>query len=182
MEPSIKQRILNELVNNHELHVYTDPAASPTGFPFKVLEFEGNAVSTLSDPEVYNERPRVCNLGYLRSPYLKPNGEVGYRCPAEPVDDYVAKGGDADATVGRKCLCNALCADAGFPQVRLFTNPETGKKEVYVEPGLITTGDDINECKCLLKQNEDGTWGYCAGDVVDYLLAGLEVDRESVPV
>ncbi|KAL7477249.1 hypothetical protein ACHAW6_003062 [Cyclotella cf. meneghiniana] len=178
MDPAIKQSILTELVTNHKLHVYTDPAASPTGFPFKVLEFEGNNVSTLSDPKVYDARPRVCNLGYLRSPYLKPNGEVGYRCPAEPVNDYVAKGGDADATVGRKCLCNALCADAGFPQVRFFTNPETGNKDIYVEPGLITTGDDINECKHLIKQSEHGTWAYTASDAMDYLLSGLEINGE----
>lgn len=177
MDSTIKQRILTELADNHELHVFTDPAASPTGFPFKVLEFEGDHIATLSDPQTYEDRPRVCNLGYLRSPYLKANGEVGYRCPAEPVHDYVAKGGDADATVGRKCLCNALCADAGFPQVRSRTNPDTGKKEMYVEPSLITTGNDINECKTLMKLNDDGTWGYSANDVVDYLVSGLDANN-----
>lgn len=180
MAPTIKQRILTELATNtNKLHVFTDPAASPTGFPFKVLEFNGQTFSSLSDPEAYEARPRVCNLGYLRTPYLKANGEVGYRCPAEPVDDYVAKGGDVDETVGRKCLCNALCADAGFPQVRFVVNPVSGERELYVEPSLITTGNDINECKSLLKQNEDGTWGYSANDVVDYLLSGLEIDNES---
>lgn len=174
MEAEIKQRILTELATGHELQVFTDPAASPTGFPFKVLEFGQDSIMTLSDPKVYEARPRVCNLGYLRSPYLKENGSVGFRCPAEPLEDYVAKGGAAEATVGRKCLCNALCADAGFPQVRIVTDPSTGKKVVYKEPSLVTTGNDINECRSLLKQNEDGTWGYSANDVIDYLLSGLE--------
>jgi nitronate monooxygenase len=180
MEPAIKQRILDELANGHELNVFTDPAASPTGFPFKVLELDGGSIHTLSDCEVYSTRPRVCNLGYLRSPYLKPNGDVGYRCPAEPVSDFVAKGGDVDATVGRKCLCNALCADAGFPQVRLLTNQDTGKRELYTEPGLVTTGNDINECKYLMKPNEDGTWGYSANDVVDYLLSDPSCENKDV--
>ena len=176
MDSKVKQAILSQVASGRKLKVFTDPAASPTGFPFKVLEVEDDVTSvsplaTLSDPEVYNARPRVCNLGYLRVPYLQPNGQVGYKCAAEPIEDYVAKGGEKSATVGRKCLCNALCADAGFPQVRYITNSETGEKEQYVEPGLVTMGDDVNLCAELIKQNEDGTWGYSAGDVIDYLLS-----------
>jgi len=198
MESAMKQNILTQLVQQHKLKVFTDPAASPTGFPFKVLELEDDgpptsssikmlselleleddgpittsSMKTLSDPAVYNARPRVCNLGYLRTPYIQPDGKVGYRCPSEDVKDYVAKGGEKSATVGRKCLCNALCADAGFPQVRHITNPVTGEKDLYVEPTLVTTGDDVNQCAQLIKRNRmDGTWGYSASDVVDYLLS-----------
>eukprot|EP01083_Nonionella_stella_P092523 259041_1 len=178
MESTMKQSILDQL-SQRELKVFTDPAASPTGFPFKVLELDDGGPETLSDPEVYNARPRVCNLGYLRTPYLQPDGKIGYRCPSEKVVDYVAKGGEESATVGRKCLCNALCADAGFPQVRRVVNPETGEKAVYVEPSLITSGDDVNKCASLMKQNEDGTWGYTASDVVDYLLSDwIESQRQ----
>eukprot|EP00970_Alexandrium_tamarense_P009754 scaffold1954_cov146-Alexandrium_tamarense.AAC.23 len=173
MDSKVKQEILAEIATGHELKVFTDPAASPTGFPFKVLDVEG--IPTLADKEVYDARPRVCNLGYLRQPYLQDNGEVGYRCASEPVNDFIAKGGDAKSTVGRKCLCNALCADAGFPQVRLVTNKETGEKDVFTEPSLITTGDDVNLCKELIRQEEDGTWHYTAGDVVDYLLSEWEL-------
>ena len=67
------------------------PGASPTGFPFKVLELP----ATLSEAEVYEQRTRVCDLGYLRQAYRTEDGTVGYRCAAEPVADYVAKGGDA---------------------------------------------------------------------------------------
>ena len=171
MNSSTKQTILTKIAEGEELKVLTDPAASPTGFPFKVLELADSA-ATLSDSEVYNARPRVCNLGYLRYPYIQPDGKVGYRCPSEPVDSFVSKGGDADETNGRKCLCNALCADAGFPQVRQVTNPLTGEKDLYVEPPLVTVGDDVNQCATLIKKNEDdGTYGYSASDVVDYLMS-----------
>ena len=198
MNSSMKQTILSKLAEGEELKVITDPAASPTGFPFKVLDL-GDSAATLSDSEVYNARPRVCNLGYLRYPYLQSDGKVGYRCPSEPVDSFVAKGGDADETSGRvssreisllflihfdvyitsliasllqKCLCNALCADAGFPQIRQVTNPLTGEKDLYVEPPLVTVGDDVNQCATLIKKNvDDGTYGYSASDVVDYLMS-----------
>lgn len=176
MDPHIKQQILSEIASGKALKVYTDPAASPTGFPFKVLQIDvGN---TLAVPEIYDARPRVCNLGYLRVPYLEDNGKLSYKCPSEPVEDYVAKGGDFEATIGRKCLCNALCADAGFPQVRHVKDEETGEKKEYVEPGLVTVGDDVNLCASLLKQREDGTWGFSAADVVEYLLSDLEKTEE----
>ena len=41
--------------------------ASPTGFPFKVVELEGTA----SDEDVYLDRERVCNLGQLRTAYKR---------------------------------------------------------------------------------------------------------------
>ena len=58
-----------------------------------------------------------------------------YRCSAEPVENYVLKGGKAEDTVGRKCLCNALMANIGHQQTR---------KDGSVEPPLITVGDDLN--------------------------------------
>lgn len=175
MDSTMKQSILTQLAQQNELKVITDPAASPTGFPFKVLELkDGPSLRTLSDPEVYDARPRVCNLGYLRSAYLDADGKVGYRCPSECVADFVSKGGDGSETAGRKCLCNALCADAGFPQVRHITNPLTGEKDLYVEPTLVTLGDDVNQCATLIKKNQDGKLGYSASDVMDYLLSDWE--------
>ena len=84
---------------------------------------------------IYQERKRVCDLGYLREPYAAPDGKIGYRCAAEPVDNYVAKGGKIEDTVGRKCLCNALMANMGHAQTR---------KDEAVEPALVTVGDDLN--------------------------------------
>ncbi len=43
---------------------------------------------TLADIAVYDQRQRVCNLGYLRVPYLKNDGNVGYRCASEPIKAY----------------------------------------------------------------------------------------------
>jgi NAD(P)H-dependent flavin oxidoreductase YrpB (nitropropane dioxygenase family) len=69
------------------VRVRTDPRASPTGYPFKVVLTEG-----LEHQD--DRRKRECDLGYLRAAYRTPSGKVGYRCSAEPVDQYVAKGGD----------------------------------------------------------------------------------------
>jgi nitronate monooxygenase len=111
--------------------VFTDPYASPTRFPFKVAPLAG----TLSDPAVYAARERICDLGYLRSIVRRADGQLVYRCPAEPVDDYVRKGGAREDTVGRKCLCNALLADIGLAQERA---------DATREPPLLTAGDDLD--------------------------------------
>ena len=55
------------------LDVRNDPYASPTGFPFKVAQLPG----TLSEEDTYSRRPRLCDLGYLRTPYVKANGARG---------------------------------------------------------------------------------------------------------
>ena len=79
----IKRQVWTE-VRDHDLHIFTDPLVSPTGFPFKVVELPG----TLSQIEVYEARPRACTLGYLRVPYLRDDGRVSYRCASEPVAAY----------------------------------------------------------------------------------------------
>jgi NAD(P)H-dependent flavin oxidoreductase YrpB (nitropropane dioxygenase family) len=138
------------------VRVHTDLRASPTGFPFKVVQLEG----TVSSESVYLSRERVCDLGYLRTAYRMENGRIGYRCPAEPVDTYVSKGGALEDTVGRKCLCNALMADIGYGQLR-----DGGE----VERPLLTSGDDLES---ILRFTQ-GRTEYAASDVIDYLLSGL---------
>merc|ERR1719454_835899 len=88
--PEVRQHVLTSIAEE-ELPVFTDPVASPTGFPFKVVEVPGS----LSESTRYEERPRVCNLGYLRTAYKRPDGRIGYRCASEPVNDWIKKGGDA---------------------------------------------------------------------------------------
>jgi hypothetical protein len=66
--------------------VRTDARPSPTGFPFKVVEWP-------EDPAAGIERERVCDLGALRVAYADEDGTIGYRCRGEPVDQYLAKGG-----------------------------------------------------------------------------------------
>jgi nitronate monooxygenase len=153
MRDDLKKRMI-EKVMNEEAEVFTSPFTSPTGFPFKVAQLEG----TLSESENYEKRPRICDLGFLRILYKKEDGTVGYRCASEPVDMFVKKGGDADDTVNRSCLCNNLTATAGFPQVR---------KDGYVEQPIITSGDDLVAVGQFLKE---GKTSYSAEDVINYLL------------
>jgi len=140
--------------------VFTDPLASPTGFPFKVAQLEGTS-STLP---IYQERKRVCDLGYLREPYALDGDKIAYRCAAEPVANYVAKGGKVEDTVGRKCLCNALMANIGHAQSR---------KDDVVEPPLVTVGDDLNTIAHFLAPGADS---YSAVDVVHSLLSLVEAE------
>jgi NAD(P)H-dependent flavin oxidoreductase YrpB (nitropropane dioxygenase family) len=157
----IRRRLLR-LAGRGALHVRNDPSSSPTGFPFKVARLAG----TLSEERVYAARPRLCDLGYLRTPYLKPDGDVGYRCPAEPVDLFVRKGGSAEETAGRHCLCNALTATAGLGQTR---------QDGYAEPPLVTLGQDLGFLAHLPAPD------YGAADVVAYLLRGGTPDVPAVP-
>ncbi len=135
--------------------VFTDPLASPTGFPFKVVQLEGS----YSEASVYDARTRVCDLGYLREPYAQESGKIAYRCAAEPAGAFVAKGGKLEDTYGRKCLCNALMANIGHAQSRNGHG---------MEPPLITAGDDINAAAQYITP---GRSSYSAAEVVDKLLS-----------
>ena len=88
---------------------------------------------------------------------------MGYRCASEPIDDWLRKGGEVQATEGRKCLCNALLADAGFPQVS--PHKAAGSDEKYVEEPLFTAGDDVNSCRRFMKKVDGGRWSFPAADV-----------------
>ncbi len=156
LQPRIKAQILEES-RQKRAGVFTDPVASPTGFPIKVVQLAGTA----ADEQVYSERARICDLGYLRTAYVDEDGGKGWRCPAEPTDDYVRKGGNIADTVRRKCLCNALMADVGLGQI---------KRDGTVEPTLVTSGDDIAEVARFLPE---GASSYRAKDVIDYLLDGI---------
>ena len=139
-----------------EQKVFTDPKASPTGFPFKVAHMEG----TLSQREVYEQRTRVCNLGYLRHVYRKEDGSLGYRCPAEPVDQFTRKGGAAEETAGRKCLCNALLSNIGLAK---------RYARGYTEEPLVTAGEHTDSISLMI--TEKG-YDYTATDVVSMLREG----------
>jgi len=158
MRDDYKRAVINK-VTRGAIRVLTDPLASPTGFPFKVASLEG----TISEDAVFAARRRACDSGYLREAYLAVDGRVGFRCPAEPVEAYLSKGGDERDTEHRKCICNALLAAIGHPQIR----------GTYVEPGVITAGDDLAGIGRFL---ELGTRSYRAADVISHLLSG--VDRQ----
>ena len=137
--------------------VFTDPKASPTGFPFKVAELAG----TLSDAKIYAQRRRICDLGFLREVYRKPDGSLGYRCAAEPEKAFLAKGGRPEELAGRKCLCNALVANIGMPQ-------PPPRAEDSPELPLVTLGDDFENVGRFCS---GGNPDYSAADVIRTLLS-----------
>jgi nitronate monooxygenase len=148
-----KKELLRKAIAG-EASVFTNPVASPTGFPFKTAQLAG----TLSERDVFLGRPRICDLGYLRAAYKTEAGEIDYRCAGEPVSVYLLKGGHEEKTVGRICLCNALMTNIGLAQIR-------GGK--YVEKGMVTCGDDLKEIPNFLPANRQT---YHAADVIAKLL------------
>lgn len=157
LEARYKEAILARTLEGRT-RVFTDPLASPTGFPFKVVSLPGSN----SEQECYKARTRVCDLGYLREAYKTETGKIGYRCASEPVEAYLSKGGKLEDTVGRKCLCNALMADIGMGQIQ---------KNGELERPIVTSGDDLLNIGRFVKP---GITSYSATEVVDYLLGGLE--------
>ncbi len=155
LAPDLKRRMI-QASRDGTASVFTDPAASPTGFPFKVAEMAG----TLSQGDVYAARGKICDLGYLRQPYRKSDGSVGYRCASEPDDHYLRKGGLAADIVGRKCLCNGLMATVGLGQVR---HGET-------EPPIVTAGNEVVDLARLVPAGADH---YRAEDVIRYLTGAV---------
>lgn len=114
---------------------------------------------TLSDAGVLAARPRICDLGYLREACTDDDGTIRFRCPSEPVNAYISKGGDHADTVGRACICNALLATVGLPQIR------AGRLE---EPPIATMGDDLAGVGRFLRP--DAT-AHSAADVIAALTA-----------
>lgn len=154
MAATLKRKII-ALAKARAIRVFTDPFASPTGFPFKIAQVDG----TLSDKKIYEERKRICDLGYLRSAFKRPDGTLGWRCASEPIEDYVRKGGNREDTDKRMCLCNGLLASAGFAQIR---------KSHVVESMVATAGDSLSDIVRFLKNGADS---YSALDVLQELLA-----------
>ena len=78
--------------------------------------------------------------------------------------NYLRKGGELEDTIGRKCLCNALMANAGLAQEQASG---------YIEKPLLTAGDSLKRLKHYFK---NGTRTYTASDVIDYLLSLAGID------
>jgi len=168
LTPVLRRRLLDGMRDN-TLDVRTDAAASPTGFPFKVALLD----DTISQPETYEQRPRLCDLGYLRQPYAREGGAIGFRCPAEPIDIFVRKGGTAEGAAGSKCLCNALMANVGLGQER---------KAGYAEVPMITLGSDLAGARRLDSEHwlhGGSSDGWSANEAVNWLLS--EVNSGTTP-
>ena len=159
--PALKSRALNRIRSGRE-RVRTDHLASPTGYPFKVFELS----HTMSDQAVYEGRKKTCDLGYLRTAYEKPNGNLGWRCPGEPSASFLGKGGKPESIEGRKCICNSLLANIGLAQIQKNGQPE--------EPMLTSGSDTSIVANLVLRYGFD----YTAENVLEYMLATDEVDGE----
>lgn len=155
-----RKQLLEKLKSN-SLDIKTDVKASPTSFPIKIARLEGHT----STPEGFAARPKLCDLGYLREPVLSETGRTVYRCPSEPDDQFIKKGGAVEDIDGRKCLCNGLMANIGLPQVR---------RDGYIEAPIVTLGSDIEGAKILLKSHPDG---YGADDAVKWLLSSVTISK-----
>lgn len=147
LEPKARAE-MRRLGYRGNLLVHTDPKASPTGFPFKVVQLS----DTHSDSAVYAARTRVCNLGVLLVPYERPDGKIGFRCPGEPIETYLRKGGKVEDTLDVRCLCNGLFSAAGLG------NPS--------EMPIFTMGDDSSFLRHLMR---DENSSYNAADAIAYL-------------
>jgi NAD(P)H-dependent flavin oxidoreductase YrpB (nitropropane dioxygenase family) len=145
-----KRRIIRALHEDH-VEIKTDGRISPAGFPFNVIGLEDEP----SAREKAESRQRICDLGYLRQPFLDEEGQVRGRCPGEPVDSYTRKGGDPEETEKRGCLCNALFANVDHPQVR----------EDGLEPQIFTGGKRLTD----LPLGSADTPYFTAKDVIEYL-------------
>ena len=162
LTPEIRQEIIDRYLRG-DLTVRTDFRASPTGFPFKVVDIDG----TVGLNDVYEDRDRICDMGYLRDMYSIDENKVGYRCASEPISDFVDKGGTEEGAAGRRCLCNGLMATIGLGQVR----------DGIPEAAVVTGGDDFSFLDHVLK---DGATSYDVNDVLNYLLCSS--DSETAPM
>ncbi|MDX6244420.1 MAG: hypothetical protein QOE76_2143 [Frankiales bacterium] len=149
----LRQGVLAGLAEG-SVTVHTDVAASPTGFPFKVVSAPSLPNSGATQPD----RVRLCDLGVLRVPFRRPSGRIGYRCSGEPVDVFLGKGGTAEQAEGVACLCNGLTANVGLAQTR---------PDGYVEPPLLTLGSDLDGVRRLVAEHSGG---WSATQVVEWLL------------
>ena len=151
IETGLKQKAM-ALIFQNQASVFTSPKASPTGFPFKILRMKG----TLIEKELYKSRNRACSLGYLREPVWL-NEKIVFRCSAEPIADYICKGGCEADTIDCMCVCAGLCATVGAKNNEI---------------PLVTTGDDLScvlECMMLSKCGLFGDITYTAKDAIQYI-------------
>ncbi|MCP5523357.1 MAG: hypothetical protein H7A46_17615 [Verrucomicrobiales bacterium] len=102
LREDLKKQVI-ELSRLGQARAFTDPVASPTGFPFKVVQLDG----TLSDGRDTRSAGGfvtsvICaiSIGVTTEPWVSVPGGAGGGLPEE--------GGRLEDTVGRKCVCNGL--------------------------------------------------------------------------
>lgn len=181
--PELKKRFL-QLVEAGRMRVFTHPGASPTGYPIKMALLEGtvaeeeefshrNRVCNLGllrhiyRKDQINRNDQGATEGSSAetaataaqvSPPSGPDiSSLGYRCPAEPVESFVRKGGDGSAAAQARCLCNGLLASIG-----LAMEYAGG----YLEKPLLVPGEYLNSLRALIRRVG---YDYSAADVIRFL-------------
>ncbi len=134
--------------------VFGEIPSSAAGQLMKVIRLR----DTASDSQVFDARPRICDVGYFRQVYLRPDGTMGYRCPGEPLVYYAEKGGSQEDAVPQHCLCNGLLASAGLGQI------QSGRD---LEKALVPAGEDVSQIRRFLRP---GCRSYTTREVIDELL------------
>jgi NAD(P)H-dependent flavin oxidoreductase YrpB (nitropropane dioxygenase family) len=165
LREEIKQELRQRIAAN-ALEIKTSATASPSGFPFQVVQLKGS----LSERCVYERRERICNIGHLAEAYQKDEregGGIGFRCPGGPIDAFVKKGGSRAETQGKVCLCNGLGAAAGHGH-----STRDG-----VEPIIVTLGKDLGFYN-QLPVHPDGS--YSAEDVIRTIVPGRQRHRAAL--
>ncbi len=151
IDPLLREQLIRQILDG-DMNILTSSKASPTGFPFKVVE-------GLSQ----DRKRRLCDLGGLREPYVCEAAggleRIDYRCPAEPESRYVSKNGNIERTLGSLCLCNGLLSTIGLGQIY---NDEKEKPKP-----IVTLGDQTPEVVRRLV----GRYGlrFSAVNVMDFL-------------
>ncbi|MBM3880781.1 MAG: nitronate monooxygenase [Verrucomicrobia bacterium] len=149
----LKQRLLVRCRRDAE-DLDVDWTTSPTGAPVQVLRLE----QTTADPLTFAQRERFCDVGHFRQPFRRTDGSIGYRCPGEPLDYYLQKGGVPAESAHQRCFCNGLLASLGLAQI------QAGRA---VEQALIPAGEEIRSLAQYLKPGQNS---YTAAEVIDHLL------------
>ncbi len=163
MKPEYRSAILAALKNGvADADLVRTTTFSPTGFAFKVVQLQ----DTLSDDEVYNSRPRICDIGMLQQRGFNKPDEHGdrtlfQRCPSGPIETYMNKRGQEHNTDERRCLCNGLLSCVGLGQVKEIHG------ELVEEPAIVTLGNNLDGVRRLSRQ---GQARYHVQDVVADIL------------
>ena len=154
MRHEYRSAILNEIkTGTTDASLVRTTLFSPTGFPFKIVQLGG----TLSQPEVFESRDRVCDVGLLQQlAFSKPNEDgsrkLFQRCPASPIASYVNERGLQKNTEERRCLCNGLLACANLGQAR---GPSGAAAE---EPAVVTLGSHLDGIRRLSRRGQAPYW------------------------
>ncbi len=164
LDPDLKRRVLT-LVRQDPANLFTQLCSLPGGRTFRVLRLD----DTAADPEVMAERARVCDVGWFREAYRRPDGSVGYRCPGEPMHHYVLKGGTAERAARQPCICNGLLAGLGLAQV------QAGHE---LERAIIPAGEDIRELTHFLNSSGEE---FTAAEVIAQI-TGSPPEPEAGPI